>query len=180
MPTAVVTAVVMAVVTAVPTAVVTAVVMAVVMAVATAVVMAVVMAVAMAVATAVVMVSMARARTAVASARRGRGEDRALLRGLCPRMTPAAPGLSIPLRFIPASAVALRRERVQSNRNEEGCRLCPPEPMDAHGHVNGWREEEGFGGHSLSLTDIAIATGVPAKHTTGHTSAGTRSFRRLK
>ena len=147
---------------------------------------AVVMAVATAVATAVVMVSMARARTAVASARRGRGEDRALLRGLCPRMTPAAPGLSIPLRFIPASAVALRRERVQSNRNEEGCRLCPPEPMAAHGHVNGWREApgwseaEGFGGHSLSLTDIAIATGMPAKYTTGHTSAGTRSFRRLK
>ena len=84
-------------------------------------------------------------------------------------MTPAAPGLSIPLRFIPASAVALRRERVQSNRNEEGCRLCPPEPMAAHGHVNGWREApgwseaEGFGGHSLSLTDIAIATGVPAE-----------------
>ena len=100
-------------------------------------------------------VAMARARIAVASARRGRGEDRALLRGLCPRMTPAAPGLSIPLRFIPASAVALRRERVQSNRNEEGCRLCPPEPMAAHGHVNGWREApgwseaEGFGGHSL-------------------------------
>ena len=84
-------------------------------------------------------------------------------------MTPAAPGLSIPLRFIPASAVALRRERVQSNRNEEGCRLCPPEPMAAHGHVNGWREApgwseaEGFGGHSLSLTVIAIATGVSAK-----------------
>ena len=128
--------------------------------------------------------TIARARTAVASARRGRGEDRALLRGLCPRMTPAAPGLSIPLRFIPASAVALRRERVQSNRNEEGCRLCPPEPMAAY--VNGWREApgwseaEGFGGHSLSLTDIAIATGMPAKYTTGHTSAGTRSFRRLK
>ena len=30
----------------------------------------------------------------------------------CPRMTPAAPGLPIPLRFIPASAVALRRERM--------------------------------------------------------------------
>ena len=64
--------------------------------------------------------------------------------------------------------------------------MCPPGPMAAHGHVNGWREApgwseaEGFGGHSLSLTDIAIATGVPAKHTTGHTSAGTRSFRRLK
>ena len=77
-------------------------------------------------------------------------------------------------------------ESMQSNRNEEGCRLCPPEPMAAHGHVNGWREApgwseaEGFGGHSLSLTVIAIATGVPAKHTTGHTSAGTRSFRRLK
>ena len=71
-------------------------------------------------------------------------------------------------------------ESMQSNRNEEGCRLCPPEPMAAHGHVNGWREAEGFGGHSLSLTDIAIATGVPAKYTTGHTSAGTRSFRRLK
>ena len=77
-------------------------------------------------------------------------------------------------------------ESMQSNRNEEGCRLCPPEPLAAHGHVNGWREApgwseaEGFGGHSLSLTDIAIATGVPAKHTTGHTSAGTRSFRRLK
>ena len=77
-------------------------------------------------------------------------------------------------------------ESKQSNRNEEGCRLCPPEPMAAHGHVNGWREApewseaEGFGGHSLSLTVIAIATGVPAKHTTGHTSAGTRSFRRLK
>ena len=43
--------------------------------------------------------------------------------------------------------------------------------MAAHGHVNGWREAqwegwseaEGFGGHSLSLTDIAIATGVPAE-----------------
>ena len=32
------------------------------------------------------------------------------LRGLCPRMTPAAPGLPIPLRYIPASAVALRRD----------------------------------------------------------------------
>ena len=46
-------------------------------AVATAVVTAVTTAVATAVTTAVVMVSMARARTAVASARRGRGEDRA-------------------------------------------------------------------------------------------------------
>ena len=92
--------------TAVATALVTAVVMAVVMAVATAVTTAV----ATEVVTAVVMVSMARARTAVASARRGRGEDRALLRGLCPRMTPAAPGLPIPLRYIPASAVALRRD----------------------------------------------------------------------
>ena len=99
--------------------------------------------------------TIARARTAVASARRGRSEDR-----------------------------AHSGESMQSNRNEEGCRLCPPEPLAAY--VNGWREApgwseaEGFGGHSLSLTDIAIATGVPAKHTTGHTSAGTRSFRRLK
>ena len=60
-------------------------------------------------------------------------------------------------------------ESMQSNRNREGCRLCPPEPMAAHGHVNGWREApgwseaEGFGGHSLSLTDIAKTTGVPAK-----------------
>ena len=65
-----------------------------------------------------------------------------------------------------------------------GCALA--KPMAAHGHVNGWREApgwseaEGFGGHSLSLTDIAIATDVPAKYTTGHTSAVTRSFRRLK
>ena len=78
--------------------------------------------------------TIARARTAVASARRGRSEDR-----------------------------AHSGESMQSNRNEEGCRLCPPEPMAAHGHVNGWREAEGFGGHSLSLTDIAIATGVPAE-----------------
>ena len=74
--------------------------------------------------------TIARARTAVASARRGRSEDRALLRGLCPRMTPAAPGLSIPLRFIPASAVALRRERVQSNetRKAAGYALQNPWP----------------------------------------------------
>ena len=97
-----------------------------------------------AVAMAVAMVSMARARTAVASARRGRGEDR-----------------------------AHSGESKQSNRNEEGCRLCPPEPMAAHGHVNGWREApgwseaEGFGGHSLSLTVIAIATGVPAEPNNG-------------
>ena len=84
---------------------------------ATAVVVA--MAVAMVVTMVVTAVVMARARTAVASARRGRGEDRALLRGLCPRVTPAAPGLSIPLRFIPASAVALRRERVQSNETKK-------------------------------------------------------------
>ena len=35
-------------------------------------------------------------------------------------------------------------ESMQSNRNEEGCRLCPPEPMAAHGHVNGWREAPGW------------------------------------
>ena len=45
--------------------------------------------------------------------------------------------------------------------------------MAAHGHVNGWREApgwseaEGFGGHSLSLTVIAIATGVPAEPKNG-------------
>ena len=117
--------------------------------------------------------AMARARIAVASARRGRGDDRALLRGLCPRMTPAAPGLSIPLRFIPASAVALRRERVQSNRNEEGCRLCPPEPMAAHGHVNGWREApgwseaEGFGGHSLQPDGYCKSNGGPRRRWCG-------------